>query len=53
MKDFEIEKDILDAYANATIKIIDELEKTWYKDASSGDCFKLKIKQKSSPMKPR
>lgn len=49
VKDFQVEKDLVDAYANATIKIIEEFEKTWYKDAVSGDCFKLKIKAEVIP----
>ena len=49
VKDFQLEKDLIDAYANATVKIIQELEKGWYKDASSGDCFKVKIKAEVIP----
>ena len=49
VKDFQLEKDLIDAYANATVKIIQELERTWYKDASSGDCFKVKIKAEVVP----
>lgn len=44
VKDFQLEKDLINAYANATVKIIQELEKGWYKDASAGDCFRIKIK---------
>lgn len=49
VKDFQLEKDLIDAYANATVKIIQELERQWYKDASSGDCFKVKIKAEVVP----
>jgi len=49
VKDFQLEKDLIDAYANATVKIIQEVEKAWYRDASSGDCFKLKIKAEVVP----
>jgi hypothetical protein len=49
VKDFELEKDLVDAYAHATIKIIEELEKTWYKDPTSGDCFRLKVKAEVVP----
>ncbi|RZB34721.1 MAG: hypothetical protein SRB1_00489 [Desulfobacteraceae bacterium Eth-SRB1] len=31
IKDFELEKDLVSAYANATVKVIKELEKSWYK----------------------
>ncbi len=44
VKDFELEKDLVSAYANATVKVIQETEKGWYKDASMGDCYKIKIK---------
>jgi len=49
VKDFQVEKDLVNAYANATIKIIEEVEKAWYKDAASGDCFKLKVKAEVIP----
>ena len=42
-------KDLIDAYANATVKIIQELERAWYKDASSGDCFRVKVKAEVVP----
>ncbi len=49
IKNFELEKDSLSAYANAEVKIFQELEKTWYKDATSGDCYKIKIKAEIIP----
>ncbi len=49
VKDFELEKDLVSAYANATVKIIKELEKGWYNDAKSGDCFRIKIKAEVIP----
>ncbi|MBC8199573.1 MAG: DUF4384 domain-containing protein [Desulfobacterales bacterium] len=49
IKDFELEKDLVSAYANATVKIIKELEKSWYKDANAGDCFRIKIKVEVIP----
>lgn len=49
VKDFQIEKDLVEAYANASIKIVEEVEKAWYKDAAAGDCFKLKIKAEVIP----
>lgn len=49
VKDFIVEKDILAAYANAEVKIIQELEKVWYKDPSTGDCYKVKIKAEVIP----
>jgi len=49
VKNFQLEKDLIDAYAHATVKIIQELERQWYKDASSGDCFQVKIKAEVVP----
>jgi hypothetical protein len=49
VKDFQLEKDLIDAYTNATVKIIQELQRSWYRDASSGDCFKVKIKAEVVP----
>ena len=44
VKDFELQKDLISAYANATVEVIEELQKSWYKDPSLGDCYKVKIK---------
>ena len=49
VKDYQLEKDIVGAYSNAAIKIVQELEKAWYKDASSGDCYRIKIKAEVTP----
>ncbi|MBI5213734.1 MAG: DUF4384 domain-containing protein [Nitrospirae bacterium] len=49
VKDFELEKDLVSAYANATLKNIRVLEKGWYKDPSSGDCYKVKISAEVVP----
>jgi hypothetical protein len=44
VKDFELQKDLVAAYANATVTVIEELQKDWYKDQALGDCYKVKIK---------
>ena len=49
VKDFELQKDLVSAYANATVEVIEELQKGWYKDPSLGDCFKVKIKTEVIP----
>ncbi|MCE5194363.1 MAG: DUF4384 domain-containing protein [Nitrospiraceae bacterium] len=49
VKNFELEKDIVAAYANANVKIIQELEKKWYKDDAMGDCLNIKIKAEIIP----
>jgi hypothetical protein len=46
---YELEKDLIEAYSNAAIKIIQEMEKKWYKDESLGDCMKVKIKAEVIP----
>lgn len=47
--DSELQQDLVAAYSNAQIKVIQELGNSWYKDASAGDCFKTKIKAEVSP----
>lgn len=49
VKDFQIEKDVVDAYSNATVKVIEIKERKWYKDERSGDCYKIKIKAEVIP----
>lgn len=49
VKDFQLEKDIISAYANAAVKIIQEVEKGWYKDQSTGDCYRIRIKAEVIP----
>jgi hypothetical protein len=49
VKDFELQQDLVSAYANATVEVIETLEKGWYKDPSLGDCYKVKIKTQVIP----
>jgi hypothetical protein len=49
VRNFQLEKDLIGAYANATAKIIEELEQVWYRDADSGNCFKVKVKAEVVP----
>jgi len=49
VKDFELQKDLVSAYANATVAVIEELGKAWYKDPSQGDCYKVKLKTEVIP----
>jgi hypothetical protein len=49
VKDFQVEKDIMQAYSNATVKVIEVKEHNWYKDERSGDCYKTKIKAEIIP----
>jgi hypothetical protein len=49
VKNFELQKDLISAYANATVKVIEDMEKGWYKDSAQGDCYKVKIKTEVIP----
>jgi len=44
VQDFTLKEDLVSAYANATVAVIEELGKGWYKDAAQGDCYKVEIK---------
>ena len=49
VKDAALESDLISAYANAKVSVLQELEKAWYKDQSSGDCYKVKLKVEVVP----
>jgi len=49
LKDFELEKDLIEAYSRATVKLIQETNRGWYKDATLGDCCQVKIKAEVIP----
>jgi len=49
VKDFELQKDLVSAYANVTVELIETLGKSWYKDTAQGDCYKVKIKTEIIP----
>lgn len=49
VKDLQLVKDQISSYANAAVKVIQELEKKWYKDVLSGDCYLVKIKAEVIP----
>lgn len=48
-KNLELMKDLVSAYSNATVKVIQEMEKSWYKEPSMGDCYRLRIKAEVIP----
>ena len=49
VKDFELQKDLVSAYANATVEVLETLEKGWYKDPGQGDCYRIKLKAEVIP----
>ena len=49
IKDFELEKDLVEAYSNATVKVIQEMGRAWYRDTSLGECCQVKIKAEVIP----
>lgn len=49
VKDSALESDLISAYSNAKVKVLQVLEKGWYKDQSSGECYKIKLKVEVIP----
>lgn len=49
VSNFQLKKDLLLAYTNADVRIIQEIKKSWYKDVAMGDCYKIKIKAEVIP----
>jgi hypothetical protein len=49
VKNFAFEKDLIEAYAHASISILQESDSAWFKDVAAGDCFKVTIKAEVVP----
>lgn len=49
VQDSALEKDLISAYSNASVHVIQELEKRWYREEGLGDCFKVKLKVEVIP----
>jgi hypothetical protein len=49
VKDAMLEKDLLSAYANAQVKVLQELLKEWYKEQGLGDCYRVRLKVEVIP----
>ena len=49
IKNFVLEKDLVSAFASANLRIVQELDKAWYKDPASGDCYRIKVKVEVIP----
>jgi len=44
-----LESDVIKAYSNSSVRVIEEMEKGWYRDPSSGECFRLRVKAEVIP----
>jgi len=49
LKDAALEKDILSAYTNSQVKVIQEFLREWYQEGSLGDCYRVKLKVEVIP----
>ena len=49
VKDFELEKNLQYAYSNGQIQVIEQIESSWYKDASDVDCYKARLTMEIIP----
>jgi len=49
MKDYTVSSDIVDAYSQAKVKIIEEIEATWFTDQFAGECYRTKLKVEVIP----
>lgn len=49
LKDAIMERDLLSAYANAQVKVVQEFLKEWYKDTGLGECYRVTLKVEVLP----
>jgi hypothetical protein len=49
VEDFTVEKDIIAAYTNAAVKILDVRDKAWHRDPAAGDCYRVRIRAEVVP----
>ena len=49
VKDYITEKDVIDAYTRATVKVLEELGSEWRQDPGAGSCYHLRIKAEVIP----
>jgi hypothetical protein len=49
VKDAAVEKDIIEAYARASVQVVRELERTWYRDPAAGECIRIRIQAEVIP----
>lgn len=49
VEDFVVEKDVIAAYTNAAVKILDVLNKEWHRDPAAGDCHRVRVRAEVVP----
>jgi uncharacterized protein DUF4384 len=49
VKNFRFEKDLVEAYAHASVRILQEMDSAWFKDEAAGACFRTTIKAEVIP----
>ncbi len=49
LKDATLEKDILSAYTNSQVKVIQEFLKEWYQEGTLGECYRVKLQVEVIP----
>lgn len=49
VKNAIVSSDIINAYAQAKVRVIEEMEKGWFKTEYAGECYKVKIKAEVAP----
>jgi len=49
VKNAIVSSDIVNAYAQAKVRVIEEMEKGWFKTEYAGECYKVKIKAEVTP----
>ena len=49
VKDFVLEKDLVNAYSRASVKVLEILQKSWERDPAAGDCFRVRIQAEIVP----
>jgi Protein of unknown function, DUF400. len=49
VKNFVLKQDLINAYSQASVKVLEVVEASWAKDPQLGDCYKVKIKAEVIP----
>jgi hypothetical protein len=49
VEDFTVEKDIIAAYTNAAVKILEVRDKAWHRDPAAGECYRVRIRAEVVP----